>query len=507
MSAVVASAPSPPTAREGLITALGELGYQAKSIRDTLRTVNDEEFRPKLDLAIDVTEDLLAAWWPEPNHRVKPALRTLYLAAQNIDIPIEDAALEERTNTLETLRGSLGRLWHALDKAIRAANATYPGGDEAIWSRGAHNFVTAESVENFRAKIDALQLQLDAMRAAVDRLGRERDTAPHFAQQGELVTFHTTEMIVEINVASLHLKVNETRLDIGALVDTIEEIRDVSKDFRATVQGWVDDVTDELLAGAETLNDGARRLVSGVRALGGMIGAGDSDAPDMVLIPRGAFMMGIPDTEAKRENAERWFENALPHHEVTIKHPFLLGRFLVTVGEYAVFARETQRSWEKPTFPQTDRHPAVNVGFDDAVAYAAWLSERTGDLYRLPSEAEWEYACRAGTSTARYWGDAFDPDKANFNGEGTTEVGVYSANPWGPYDTLGNVFEWVEVRWHDNYEGAPNVGNSWTVGRHRHRVIRGGSWEGYRGYAGAGDRVGCDEAPHSWVGFRLARTL
>jgi formylglycine-generating enzyme required for sulfatase activity len=504
MSAVVASAPAP-TARESLISALGELGYQARYIRETLRTVNDEEFRPKIDLALDVTENLLSFYLPEPNHRVKQTLRTLYLAAQNIDIPVEDAALEERTETLETLRGSLGRLWHALDKARRAANAAYPGGDESIWNRADRNFVAAESVEDFQAKVAAFERQLDALQAAVEKLARERNTAPHFKQQGELVKFHTAEMTVEINVARLQLKVNETRLDIGALVDTIEEIRDVNDDFRVTVQGWVDNVTNEVLTGAETLNEGVRRLVSGVRALGGMIGAGDSDAPDMVLIPSGRFIMGIPEGEAKRLRINASDINARPAHEVFMRRPFLLGRFPVTVGEYAVFARETGRAWEKPDFAQTDRHPAANVSWDDATAYAAWLSDRTGNDYRLPSEAEWEYACRAGTVTARYWGDDFDPKQANTNGRGTTEVDAFPANPWRLHDMLGNVAEWVQDIWHNSYDGAPDDGTAWSSEFGTRHVLRGGAFTILTNDRSGHRSLGNNEA--AWVGFRLARTL
>ena len=391
-------------------------------------------------------------------------------------------------------------------KARRAANAAYPGGDESIWHRADRNFVTTESVEDFQAKVAAFERQLDALQAAVEKLGREGSIVPHFAQQGELVTFHTAEMTVEINVARLHLKVNETRLDIGALVDTIEEIREVTANFRETVLGWVDDVTNEVLIGAETLANGVRRLVSGIRALGGMIGAGDSNAPDMVLIPRGTFIMGVPEAESKREGNERWDKEARPRHEVTIKRPFLLGRFPVTVGEYAVFVSETDRTWQKPDFRQSDRHPAVNVSFEDAVAYTEWLSERTGDLYRLPSEAEWEYACRAGTTTARYWGNEFDRVKGNFNHTGTTEVGVFPANPWGLYDILGNVFEWVGDRWHDSYEGAPNDGSAWITESGTGRVFRGGAYYGAWGSA-ASRRVRTDGRPLSWAGLRLARTV
>jgi formylglycine-generating enzyme required for sulfatase activity len=324
-----------------------------------------------------------------------------------------------------------------------------------------------------------------------------------------LVTFYTETMTVEIDVARLHLTVNENSLDVGALVDTIEQMRDTTEDFRVTVQGWVDDVTNEVLTGAETLTAGVRRLVTGVRALGGMIGAGDSNAPDMVLICPGTFMMGIPEAESKREGSESWDKNARPRHEVTITRPFLLGRFPVTVGEYAIFARETKRAWKKTVFSQTALHPAVNVGFDDARAYVEWLSKRTGDNYRLPSEAEWEYACRAGTATARYWGDELDVRKANLNNKGTTEVCAFPANPWGLYDTLGNVLEWVGDRWHDDYKGAPNDSSAWTAGRGPLRVLRGGSWRGeVPAIARAGYRVRSrTKEDYGDVGFRVARTL
>ena len=508
MSALVTAPwPPPPSARVDLIAALGELRYQTNDIRKSLRDVNDEEFRPKIEHAIDVTGKLLSVYLPEPNHDVLPALRSIYFAIQNIRVPVEDEVLEERTETLEKLRAGLGRLRYALDETWKAANAAYPGGDNSLWERGNNRIVSADQIEDFKAKVAAVLAQLDALQEAVDKVGRERNTAPRFVQQGQLVTFYTATMTVEIDVARLHLTVNETSLDVGALVDTIEQMRDSTEDFRVTVQGWVDDVTHEVLSGAETLNDGVRRLVYGIRALGGMIGARDSDAPDMVLIPRGAFMMGISPEESKREATEDWDKSARPRHEVTIRRPFLLGRFPVTVGEYAVFIKETNRVWNKPDFPQTDRHPAVNVGFADAIAYTEWLSERTLDRYRLPSEAEWEYACRAGTTTARYWGDEYDPKMANVEGHGTTEVGGFPANAWGLYDVLGNGFEWIEDRWHDTYRQAPVDGRAWITGRDPCRVIRGGSrYSSHRSIrVGIRDRIG--EAPRAWVGFRLARTL
>jgi formylglycine-generating enzyme required for sulfatase activity len=510
---ITAPPPPPPSARNDLIAALGELRYQVNDIRKSLRDVNDEDFRPKIEQAIDVTGRLLSVYLPEPNHDVLQALRSVYFAAQNIRVPVKDAILEERTETLDKLRAGLGRLRYALDEAWKSANIAYAGGDNSLWERGNNRIVPAEQIEDFKAKVDAVLERLDALQAAVNKVGRERNTAPRFVQQGQLVTFYTETMTVEIDVARLHLTVNETCLDVGALVDTIEQMRDTTEDFRVTVQGWVDDVTNEVLTGVETLNDGVRRLVTGVRALGGMIGAGDSDAPDMVLIPRGTFMMGLPEEVTRRvvietSDWEVWPWYAQPLHEVTIRRPFLIGRYPVTVGEYAVFAKETNRRLYNPDFPQTDRHPVVNVTFTDAIAFVEWLSQRTGDIYRLPSEAEWEYACRAGTTTARYWGDEFDPGKANVNHKGTTEVGAFPPNPWGLYDTLGNVFEWVSDRWHDDYEGAPADGSAWIVGRASSHVLRGGCWSFRGGFCGPGFRTrGGTRDRRDIAGFRLARSL
>jgi formylglycine-generating enzyme required for sulfatase activity len=193
-------------------------------------------------------------------------------------------------------------------------------------------------------------------------------------------------------------------------------------------------------------------------------------------------------------------------HRVTLRHLFLLGRYPVTRGEYAAFARDTGRTPEPPDFEQTDRHPAVNVAFADAVAYTEWLSARTGLHYRLPSEAEWEYACRAGTTTAHYWGDSFDPALANNNDKGTTEAGAYKPNPWGLYDMIGNVFEWVADPWHDDYKGAPKDGSVWTTSGSDGRVVRGGAWFDIGGYHRSGYRNWFDEGSRPWVGFRLAST-
>jgi formylglycine-generating enzyme required for sulfatase activity len=220
------------------------------------------------------------------------------------------------------------------------------------------------------------------------------------------------------------------------------------------------------------------------------------DCPEMVVIPAGAFLMGSPDSEEGR-----WDDEG-PVHGVTIGRDFAVGRYEVTRGEFAAFARATgheesgcriiedgewvldeARSWLSPGFDQTDREPAVCLNWDDAQDYVAWLRLITGKPYRLLSEAEWEYAARAGTTTARHWGEEIGDDQANCEGCGglsdgreTTPVGSFAANGFGLYDMLGNVWEWVADCWHGDFANAPGNGIVWAGGDCASRVLRGGSW-------------------------------
>src|SRR6516162_9551861 len=198
-------------------------------------------------------------------------------------------------------------------------------------------------------------------------------------------------------------------------------------------------------------------------------------APELVVIPAGQFMMGSPEGE------EGHFDDEGPQHRVAISQRFAIGRYPVTFDEYDRFCEaKGQKKPEDPGWGR-GRRPAINVSWDDAQAYIAWLSQGIGRAYRLPSEAEWEYACRAGTTSRYSFGEAIKPDNANYAGSSlgrTAAVGAYSANRWGLHDMHGNVLEWVEDDWHENYQGAPSDGSAWkNVGRDRRRcVLRGGSW-------------------------------
>ncbi len=269
------------------------------------------------------------------------------------------------------------------------------------------------------------------------------------------------------------------------------------------------------------------------------------DCPEMVVIPAGTFTMGSPEDEAGR------FKNEGPQHRVTIGLPFAIAANLVTRGEWRRFVRATGRkdveacriydvsfadhdlvrvygkNWRRPHFAQDDRHPVVCVTWDDARAYAEWLNGQVGGSasYRLPTEAEWEYAARAGTTTAFYWGLEMSRAQANYGPEQlpfapvasgadlwkyTSPAGAFPANPWGLYDMAGNVWQFTEDCWHETYVGAPADGSARADGNCDERVVRGGSWfkppmgerSAKRGQGKVADLKGNHE-----IGFRLVRDL
>ena len=191
-------------------------------------------------------------------------------------------------------------------------------------------------------------------------------------------------------------------------------------------------------------------------------------------------------------------------------NPLAVGRYPVTFDEYDHFAAATKRKQPNDQGWGRGRRPVINVSWDDAKAYVQWLAAETRQPYRLLSEAEWEYACRAGTTTRFWWGDEVTSENANFGGNvgRTSEVGSYPASPFRLYDMHGNIWEWVEDRWHDTYEGAPDQGSAWIEGKHSGRVVRGGSWGGDPRSLRAAfrDRDGTDIRDNV-LGFRVARTL
>ena len=247
-----------------------------------------------------------------------------------------------------------------------------------------------------------------------------------------------------------------------------------------------------------------------------------AECPQMVVVPAGSFLMGSPESEEERYDSEG------PQHRVTIPAPFAVGAYEVTVAEYREFVSAAGRdggtgcqifaggevnfegSWRNPGFEQTGRDPVVCVSWEDAQAYVRWLSRKTGEEYRLLSEAEWEYAARAGTTTRYSFGNEITLSDANYgwNIGKTQRVGIYRANGYGLHDMHGNAWEWVRDCWNESYAGAPNNGDAWERGNCFGRVLRGGSWINLSWYLRSAFRFrNLSGNRYFDNGFRVARTL
>ena len=227
--------------------------------------------------------------------------------------------------------------------------------------------------------------------------------------------------------------------------------------------------------------------------------------PELVVVPAGTFTMGCV-------SGRGCFDDELPAREVSVAS-FALSRFEVTFEEYARFTVATGRRQPSDWGWGGGDRPVSGVSWEDAAAYARWLSDQTGERYRLPSEAEWEYAARAGTTTAYSWGQGLGRDRASCDGCGSrwddeaAPVGSFAANAWGFHDVHGNVSEWVVDCWHESYAGAPAGGSAWLSGGDcRRRVLRGGSWLGRPAYLRSARRARLDAGLRfANVGFRVAR--
>jgi formylglycine-generating enzyme required for sulfatase activity len=228
------------------------------------------------------------------------------------------------------------------------------------------------------------------------------------------------------------------------------------------------------------------------------------ECPEMVVVPAGAFDMGSSD-----------FDFEKPEHRVTIAQPFAVGRREITFDEWdQCVASGSCKHRPDDRGQGRGERPVTDVSWHDAKAYVAWLSQKTGRKYRLPSEAEWEYAARGGTKTAYWWGREAGARFANCRecggtpGRQTVASGTYSANPFGLFDTAGNAAEWVEDCWNDNYRGAPRDGAAWTTGQCRQRVLRGGSFDSQARYVRSASRFRYDADVRYYAnGFRVVREL
>jgi formylglycine-generating enzyme required for sulfatase activity len=224
--------------------------------------------------------------------------------------------------------------------------------------------------------------------------------------------------------------------------------------------------------------------------------------PEMAVVPAGAFIMGSSPEDQDREPDEG------PQHRVTIARPFAVGRFEVTFEEWdACAAAGGCRHRPKEDGPSRARRPVANVSWDDVTGdYLPWLNRQTGKVYRLLTEAEWEYAARAGATTRYAFGDAIAKGQALFSANRTVAVGSFQPNAFGLYDMHGNVSEWVQDCWNENYNGAPSDGSAWLTGDCGRRVLRGGSWFVIPRALRVANRLKSASGSRDSWGFRVGRT-
>jgi formylglycine-generating enzyme required for sulfatase activity len=228
------------------------------------------------------------------------------------------------------------------------------------------------------------------------------------------------------------------------------------------------------------------------------------DCSEMVVVPAGEFKMGSGETVYEK-----------PEHRVVIANPFAIGRREITFEEWDLCVasggckyRPDDHGWGRGS------RPVIDVSWDDAKAFVNWLSQKTQKGYRLPSEAEWEYAARAGTNSQFWWGRP--PVAGNANCEDcsstpprrTLPTGSFRPNGFGLFDVAGNVAEWVEDCWNDSYRGAPMDGSAWTTGQCRQRGLRGGSFASKANVIRSAARFRYDQDVRYYAnGFRVARDL
>jgi formylglycine-generating enzyme required for sulfatase activity len=481
----------------------------ARQIPDELGGVT----RSDIAAALSLTEDSLKADVDELRGNVAAA----HAAIRRCRFPLDEH---------RALFGALAELTYALEDVEQAAAAVdYPESETTISLPQQHlvprNALTSE--------LEALEARLKEFDKKLADIEKQHSGAREFEDQDALIAYVADHAGAQSR--SAHALAGQRQVDIRGLFHVIVGLGRIVRSFVSTVAPVVARVTRALKTSALVLGRSGRDVEAAggtvvrvaLRARPGGFAPGDRfrdfDAgPDMIVVPAGGFMMGSQYGEG--DDDER------PQHKVTIKNAFAVSISPITRGEFESFmtnhkveggavlvdgkwSNDPNVSWRDPGFKQEDDHPVVCVNWHDAQAFVAWLREQSGGkVYRLLSEAEWEYCCRAGTKTAYSTGDTITAEQANFDLKGTTSVFRYSPNSWGLRDMHGNVWEWCEDNWHPDYVGAPEDASVWKDGDASSRVLRGGSWSNDPQYLRSAYRVGnLPDNRNNDVGFRVARTL
>ena len=486
-------------------------------------------------------------------------------------VPDLDPDLGERTQALFLLRGERGNLIEALENALDACNvlamplrASPEGGLEL--PREAVQDSLLRALDERLRRLDSAVKTMEEAAATVDR-NPAAGTNVSVSQIG-LINLSTRELKLDIAAARFETKIAADlgappTIDLGALARTLEAIRDTARELRELVQSLHAWVAPAVVAAGRIVAAGAERAWRGLKTLVSKVrneqevsrqapdnipedhsksfrpplqpltrwrepipGLPEEAWPDMITLPAGEFVMGAPEGEEGSRDDER------PQRRVTVPR-FALGRTAVSFAmwEAAMAAGFVPTSGKPPGdegWGRDDR-PVINVTWDDAQAYCAWLNQRLGlrsGTYRLPSEAEWEYACRAGTTTPFSFGERISTEEANFDGGNTylrlkrgeypgltvfrgrtVPIGSLPANPWGLHEMHGNVWEWVKDAF-GPYPGQVTDAGRLVRADETERVLRGGSWLNPPRLLRSAHRIRMAAAGRGFnFGFRIARTL
>jgi formylglycine-generating enzyme required for sulfatase activity len=488
-------------------------------------------------------------------------------------LPDLDPALDERTQALFLLRGERGNLIEALENALDACNvlamplrASPEGGLEL--PREAVQDSLLRALDERLRRLDTAVKTMEEAAAKANANSAAAGTNISVSQTG-LINLSVRELKLDIAAARFEAKSASDpgappTIDLEALARTLEAIRDTARELRELVQTLHTWVAPAVVAAGRIVAAGAERAWRGLKTLVSKVRSEREDArqapddvsedhsksfrpplkplarwrepipslpaeawPDMITLPAGEFLMGAPEGEEGSATNER------PQRHVTVPRPFALGRTAVTFAMWdaamaAGFVPPSGKPPEDAGWGRDDR-PVINVSWHDAQAYCRWLNQRLGlrsGTYRLPSEAEWEYACRAGTTTPFSFGETISTEQANYDGGNTyvrvkrgeylglnvyrgrtVPAGSLPANPWGLHEMHGNVWEWVE----DAYGPYPAQATDASPLMHAdetERVLRGGSCFietlGLRSATRFTDAAG---SVFFFYGFRVARTL
>jgi formylglycine-generating enzyme required for sulfatase activity len=398
------------------------------------------------------------------------------------------------------------------------------------------------------SELNVLEMELNELDERLKELSAQKEYTNYSSFQDAVIEEVTVQASAKSEMA--HILASESQVDIKGLAHIVEGIARIIEAFQHTVAPVKARVSSAVKVIARGLSAVASLVVQASAAVvrrasrpeppsNGFIefsvrdGDGDRTertnaggdnsfrdcwlrdsnpvcGPEMVLVPAGRFLMGSPKGQGEA--------NEYPQHEVVIPQAFAVGKYPVTFDDWEIAFSDGGVSYRPESDFGGGRRPITRVSWNDAQAYVRWLGRKTGKLYRLLSESEWEYSCRASTVTAYSFGDTISRDQARFSQSqsgragGPTEVGTFPPNAFGLFDMHGNVLEWCEDAWHDDYRGKPDslkiTAAAWTTGDASRRVLRGGSWYGRAKYLRSASRSrDTANSRGDYLGFRLARDL